>query len=79
MDSYQLAKMIRFHRRKAGMSQVELGKLAELGKTVIFDLEKGKLSVRLDTLLKVLHVLNIKIEFHSPLMPFFKDEMNEKS
>lgn len=79
MDMSQLAQMIRFHRRKAGLSQVELARIAGLGKTVIFDVEKGKLSVRLDTLLKILKVLNIKIEFQSPLMNLFKVQLNEES
>ena len=79
MHVTQLAAIIRFHRKKGGLSQAELGKLAGLGKTVIFDIEKGKLSVRLDTLLKVLDVLNIKIDFQSQLMALFKENMNEKS
>lgn len=73
MNANQIAEIIRFHRKKGGLSQAELAKLAGLGKTVIFDIEKGKLSVRLATLLKVLDVLNIKIEFQSPLMALFKE------
>lgn len=79
MDTKHIASLLRFHRKKSGLSQAELAKLAGLGKTVIFDLEKGKLSVRLDTLLKVLEVLNIKIEFQSQLMAIFKEHLNEKS
>jgi y4mF family transcriptional regulator len=79
MDTNQIAEIVRFHRKTSGLSQAELAKLAGLGKTVIFDIEKGKLSVRLDTLLKVLNVLNIKIEFQSPLMALFKERLNEKS
>ena len=37
MDITQLGAIIRFHRKKSGLSQHELGKLAGLGKTVIFD------------------------------------------
>ena len=55
--------------------EYERFKLAALGKTVIFDIEKGKLSIRLDTLLKVLEVLNIKIEFQSQLMALFKENV----
>lgn len=77
MDSGQLAQIIRFHRKKAGITQVELADLAGLGKTVIFDLENGKQSVRLDTLLKVLHVLNIHIKFHSPLMHLLEKDHEE--
>ena len=79
MYAFEIAAIVRFHRKKGGLSQAELGKLAGLGKTVIFDIEKGKLTIRLDTLLKVLHVLNIKIEFHSHLMTLFKKEIDEKS
>jgi HTH-type transcriptional regulator / antitoxin HipB len=75
----QIAAIIRFHRKKGGLSQAELAKFAGLGKTVIFDIENGKLSVRFNTLLKVLEVLNIKLEFQSPLMTLFKEGLSEKS
>lgn len=74
-----LGKIIRFHRKQAGLSQEKLAKLAGLGKTVIFDLEKGKESIQLNTLMKVLKVLNIQMTFNSPLMSFFKETENEKS
>lgn len=79
MDAKHIAAVVHFHRKKSGLSQAQLAKLAGLGKTVIFDIEKGKLSIRLYTLLKVLHVLNIKIEFQSPLMALFKEGLNEES
>lgn len=71
--------MIHFHRKQSGLSQAMLAKLGGIGKTVIFDIEKGKLSVRFDTLLKVLNVLNIKLEFKSQLMNLFEEDLNEKS
>ncbi|MBI3211576.1 MAG: helix-turn-helix transcriptional regulator [Simkania negevensis] len=79
MHAKLIAQMIRFHRQKANLTQAELGNLAEVGKTTVFDVEKGKLSIRLDTLLKLLHVLNIKIEFQGPLMKLFKEKCDEKS
>ena len=79
MDINQIAAIIHYHRKKSGLTQAELARLAGLGKTVVFDIEKGKISVRLDTLLKILEILNIKLEFQSPLMTFFKEDMNEKS
>jgi y4mF family transcriptional regulator len=78
MDLNQISAIIRFHRKKSGLSQEELAKIAGLGKTVIFDIEKGKLSVRFDTLLKVLDVLNIRIEFQSQLMALFQEHLNDK-
>ncbi len=69
-----LAHAIRYHRKKSGLSQSGLAALAGVGKTVVFDLEKNKPSVRLDTLLKVLRVLNIGVFFRSPLMGTFLSE-----
>lgn len=79
MDAKQIGKMIRYHRKKGGLTQQRLGQLAQLGKTVVFDIENGKLSVKLSTLLKLLEVLNITIDFQSPLMHLFEGELNEKS
>jgi y4mF family transcriptional regulator len=75
MNAQQIGKMIRFHRKKSGMTQKELANLAQLGKTIVFDIEKGKLSVRLNNLLKLLEVLNIKMDFSSPLMRVFEDQL----
>ncbi|MCK4676561.1 MAG: helix-turn-helix transcriptional regulator [Bacteroidales bacterium] len=69
-----IGKMVKFHRKKAGLNQKELADLAGLGKTVVFDIEKGKETVKLNTLLKVLEALNIKINFNSPLMDQFIDK-----
>ncbi len=62
----EIAKMIYYYRKQGGLSQQELAKLAGVGKTVIFDLEKGKETVKLTTLLKVLDVLNIQMKFETP-------------
>jgi HTH-type transcriptional regulator/antitoxin HipB len=79
MNEKQISHMVRFHRKQAGLTQEGLGKLAGLGKTVVFDIENGKLSSRLETLLKILNVLNIEMDFNSPLMRLFKESDNEKS
>jgi y4mF family transcriptional regulator len=65
----KIAKMVRFHRKKAKMTQLELARLSGIGKTVVFDIEKGKKTVRLVSLLSILHALNITLEFREPLMP----------
>ena len=59
--------IVRTCRKKSGLTQIELARLAGVGKTVIFDIEKGKDSVRWNTLLRVLTVLDIRLELHSPL------------
>ncbi len=71
---YKLSEIVSFHRKKSGLSRNELADLAGVGKTVIFDIEKGKETIRFSTMQKVLKVLNIKIIFSSPLM----EVLNEK-
>lgn len=71
----KISKIVKLHRKKSGLTQKELADLADVGKTVIYDIEKGKETIRFATLKKVLTVLNISIEFKSPLMK----ELNEKS
>lgn len=56
---------------------MELAQTAGVGKTMVFDLEKGKQSVRLNTLLKVLSALNIKLVYDSPLMRDYEDSIKQ--
>ncbi|MEO9512150.1 MAG: helix-turn-helix domain-containing protein [Flavobacteriaceae bacterium] len=67
MNDFDLGSMVKDHRKKAGLTQLELANLAGVGKTTVFDIEKNKETVRWNNLLAVLRVLNIKIEFKSPL------------
>jgi HTH-type transcriptional regulator / antitoxin HipB len=72
MSVNQFADMVLFHRKKSGLSREEFALLAGVGKTAIFDIEHGKASVQMDTVLKVLNVLNIKMQFSSPIMHLFE-------
>jgi y4mF family transcriptional regulator len=75
----EIAEAIRYHRKKSGLSQEELAKIAGVGKTVVFDVEKGKETVQLDTLSRILRVLNIGIRLESPLMKEFREERKRSS
>lgn len=68
LEPIPLADIIKQHRKAAGLSQLQLAELAGVGKTVVYDIEKGKETIKLSTLRKVLKVLNIKVELKSPLM-----------
>jgi len=65
---HQLNEIVLFHRKQSGLTRNQLADLAGVGKTVIYDIEKGKETIRLSTLKKVLRILNVKISFTSPLM-----------
>ena len=68
LDPETLSNVIKKHRKAAGLSQIQLAEMAGVGKTVVFDLENGKETVQLDTLRKILKVLNIKVQLQSQLM-----------
>lgn len=79
MDNMQhLGDVIKYHRKKAGLSQKSLAEVAGIGKTVVFDIEKGKETVRFKSIINVLKALNISIELNSPLMDKYNKE-NENS
>ena len=75
----EFADIIRFHRIKSGLTQSALARISGVGKTVVFDIEKGKQTIRLSTLIKILNTLNIKISFTGPLMDLYMKKKNEKS
>ncbi len=77
--TFNIARIVRFHRKKAKLTQAKLAKLAGVGKTAVFDIEKGKDSIQVSTLLAVLYVLNIQLIPQSPIMHLFNQAENEKS
>ena len=79
VNENEIGNAVRFHRKKSGLSQAELATTAGVGKTVVFDIEKGKNTVQLDTLLKVFHVLNINLELRSPLMEAYSRKRSEST
>lgn len=71
---------MRYHRKMAGLSQLALAQLTGVGKTVIFDIEHNKPTIKLNTLIKILHALNISIQLESPLMFVYQSSLShEKS
>ncbi|MDP7028191.1 MAG: helix-turn-helix domain-containing protein [Candidatus Marinimicrobia bacterium] len=67
-----MSELILYHRKQAKLTRIELAELAGVGKTVIYDLEKGKNTVKWVTILHVLNALNISIVFNSPLMESYE-------
>jgi transcriptional regulator with XRE-family HTH domain len=63
-----LSELVKIHRKKASLTQIQLANLAGIGKTVVWDIENGKESVQWDTLQKIFRVLNITVEWRSPLI-----------
>jgi HTH-type transcriptional regulator / antitoxin HipB len=73
MELREIGEVIKFHRKMSGLSREGLAALAGVGKTVIFDVEKGKQTIRLTTLFRILQALNIDIQLKSPLMQYYRE------
>ncbi len=69
----RLGALVRFHRHKAGLTQIQLAELAGVGKATVYDIEKGKTTVQMDKLFPVLAVLNVDIDFSGPLDAAFEE------
>ncbi|MCU0725657.1 MAG: helix-turn-helix transcriptional regulator [Planctomycetes bacterium] len=70
-----LGRVVRFHRKVAGLTQQELADLAGVGTVFVREVEKGKTTVRLSTLLRVLGALGIRLEWQSPLRKICEEEV----
>jgi HTH-type transcriptional regulator/antitoxin HipB len=66
--SEQLASLVRFHRKRAGLSQVDMASMADVSRKVVQDLEAGRDGVSWRNLTAVLAVLNVKLRPTGPLI-----------
>lgn len=71
-----LATSIHHLRKRAHLSQQQLADLAGLSRTAIQGIQAGKATTQLDTLLRVLDVLNIKLYIDHPLLTEGDDNEN---
>ena len=70
----EIPELVTRHRKKSGLSQEQLAKLAGVGKTAVFDVEHGKMTIQMDTLLRILDALNIEAQLSSPLLQAMKEK-----
>ena len=59
-----LASIIRERRVKLNISQSDLAQMADVGIATVKDIERGQGNPRLTTLLKIMEVLGMDIDFH---------------
>ncbi|HEX3692249.1 MAG TPA: helix-turn-helix domain-containing protein [Solirubrobacteraceae bacterium] len=60
-----IAARVRDERRRQGMDQATLALVANVAVRSVHRIEKGEQTVRLDTLLRVLSALGLRIEIRS--------------
>jgi predicted transcriptional regulator len=76
MQSDQLASLISFHRKEAGLSQAELASHAGVSRYVVQDLEAGTGRTTWSKLQAVLRVLNLRLEPEGPLVKSWRNKLN---
>ena len=77
MQTDQLASMIRWHRRRAELSQIELAHHAGVSRYVVQDLEAGAGRTTWARILPVLRALNIQLLPQGPLVNQWLAETEE--
>jgi transcriptional regulator with XRE-family HTH domain len=68
MRAAQLASLLVFHRKEAGLSQAELARHAGVSRYVVQDLEAGTGRTTWGKLQAVLEILNLRLEPEGPLV-----------
>lgn len=58
----QLGNIVRRARRAKGLSQSELGRLADMRQATVSEIETGHAALRLDTLLSLLSALDLDLK-----------------
>ncbi len=74
MDMSQLGRVVMYHRKRVKLSRNKLSRLANVSPSVIYDIEKGKRTVQVDSVMRLLNALNMSLDVTGP----FVDEYNQK-
>ena len=69
MQSEDIASLVAFHRKKAGLTQIELAELAGVSRFVVQAIEAGKGRTTWQHLESVLNALNLKLKPEGLLVP----------
>ena len=65
VSAIEIGQEVRARRKVMRLSQLELARLAGVGKTVVWDVEHGKATVRLETLRRLFRVLGLRLRLES--------------
>lgn len=61
----QLPDYVLNYRKKKNLSRDDFGAIAGVSKNVVIAVEKGKETIKLESLLKVINTIGLKILFHA--------------
>lgn len=76
MEMQEIGKIVQYHRKRVRLSRERLSKLSGVSASAIYGIEKGKQSVRMNTLMRILRALNISIHIDGPLVREYRERIN---
>jgi HTH-type transcriptional regulator / antitoxin HipB len=74
-----LDSLISFHRRQAGLSQIELAELAGVSRRVVQSVESGQTGISWRNLCAILRTLNVTLTPEGPLVDAWKETVLAKT
>jgi HTH-type transcriptional regulator / antitoxin HipB len=74
MQNEDLASLIVYHRKKAGLTQIELAELAGVSRFVVQEMEAGKGRTTWKHIKAVLDTLNLELEPKGPLVEQWRED-----
>lgn len=78
MQTMELASLITYHRKQAGLSQMDLALHAGVSRALVQELEAGKERASWKNLQAVLEVLNVTLEPTGPLVDLWKQNQPQR-
>lgn len=73
MRNKDLACLVAFHRKKAGLTQIELAELAGVSRFIVQELESGSDRTTWKHIKAVLDALNLELEPKGPLVEQWRE------
>lgn len=70
----RICSLIKFHRRHAGLSQLELAEMAGVSRKVVQSVEAGQDGISWRNLCAILTLLNVDLEPSGPLVETWREE-----
>lgn len=74
MHASDIGSLVTFHRKKAGLTQIELAKLSGVSRFVVQDIEAGTGRTTWKHLNSVLNSLNLELEPKGPLVDLWRSQ-----
>ncbi len=78
MRPTEIGQVVQYHRKRAGLSRKELSTLSNVSPSVIYEIEHGKKTVQMNSLMNLLNALNLTLDIKGPLVKEYYDRLAKR-